>query len=129
MRAAKDRRSAARLAVSKLERVTAEHVWNAAEKLRAGAHHKFGPSSLGFSSSVYKQPTQDPREAITSDQVTCLLLGVKQTSLPAPSLSKNLRTPVQFASRIFHIKFAHTHSPTRDERFWGYPLLNRALRR
>lgn len=41
----KDLRSADRLPVEELNRVTAEHVWNAVEKLRTGADHRFGPST------------------------------------------------------------------------------------
>jgi hypothetical protein len=45
VRIAKDLRSADRLPVEELERVTAEHVWNAVEKLRAGVDHAFDPST------------------------------------------------------------------------------------
>jgi 5-methylcytosine-specific restriction protein A len=45
VRIAKDLRSADRLPVEELDRVNAEHVWNAVEKLRAGTDHAFGPST------------------------------------------------------------------------------------
>jgi 5-methylcytosine-specific restriction protein A len=44
-RVARDLRSADRLPAEELNRVTAEQVWNALEKLQAGIEHPFGPST------------------------------------------------------------------------------------